>query len=152
MKAFQIRFASLLIVLGLVYACEKDRKTRECTVEASRPCAIDSNEVNIRVANQTGFPVCDFKLDFNLDTSMVIGGILAGDTTCYFTVDKALLSPGLDFRIGAGLFSLTKGTNGATMENDSAFITYDLFITQRLDTVKNELIYETFSVPTVIKF
>jgi hypothetical protein len=152
MKAIQrTLFLSSLLVLVL-YSCTKDRKTRGCEVDQSHlVCKIDTDLVSIRVTNQTGFPICDFEIEYKKDSFITVGAIPERDSICFITVDSAMYSPGMTFKVGTTDFTVLLGSGGTTLIGDSnTVITYDIELKQRFDTTRQVIYYEPSSFPIIV--
>jgi len=139
MKAIQTYFwASALLIVALI-GCEKEKKDRSCE-EGVVPCVVDSSKVNIRIRNFTGYPICDLRMDYSRDDSLIWGAIGRGDSTCFVAVDSSIDSPFIQYNVGTEGVIASFGQFGSNYYRDAkTFITYDLYADQYIDTAQSDL-------------
>jgi hypothetical protein len=152
MKAIQRTFILSGLTALVLFACTKDRHTRGCEDTVNLPCNVDTNRVSIRVTNQTGFPICDFSLEFNKDSILQIGTLSEGDSICYFAVDSTVYAPGMKFKVGTTDFKVLFGSGGTSyFDSKNSLVTYDIEMKQRIDTATFKPYYIPSSRPIVIQ-
>ncbi len=91
--------------LGLL-SCDKEYVTRTCEKESQVECGFDSNMVNVRVANYSGYPLCDFEVVYrdNDQTVYDYGTLDVGETSCYTKMDFTKIYPEITFNLGSGTY------------------------------------------------
>ena len=130
-------WASALLIAALI-GCTKEKKDRTCE-EGVVPCAVDSSKVNIRIRNFTGYPICDLRMDYSKDDSLIWGAIASGDSTCFVAVDSSIDSPFIQYNVGTEEVISSFGQWGSNYYRDAkTFITYDLYADQYIDTGQSD--------------
>ena len=103
-----LRIALILAItasLGLL-SCDKEYTDRTCEKESQVECGFDSNMVNVRVANYTGYPLCDFKVVYRGDDQTIYdyGTLHVGESSCYTKLDFTKIYPEVTFTLGTGSY------------------------------------------------
>ena len=98
---------ALVVSFGLI-SCEKEYRERICETPSQVEYGSDSNVVNVRVINLTGYPLCNFTVLYRTDIDRPYNyGTLDKDETTPFTrIEFVKAFPVVDFDLGTGHFTL----------------------------------------------
>ena len=94
--------------LILMYSCSREYPTRICESPSSIPCGVDSNGVNVRIINISGYPLCDFEVVYETNTGFVYkyGRLDPGTVSCYTVVNEPKVFPYVTFTLGNGKYKI----------------------------------------------
>ena len=67
---------------------EKNGSSQNCPDEIEYPCDHRLNTINIKIANDTAFDICDFSIKENEGREVYLGKIPSGKATCHFSFDN----------------------------------------------------------------
>lgn len=93
-----------LLIFGLWACTESTEYSRACESDVEIGCKTDTNLVNVRVANWTGYPICDLNIKYAIDVDIDYGSLDPFDTTCYVAMVKAQTFPEVMYTIGEGVY------------------------------------------------
>jgi len=133
---------AIVASLGLS-SCEKDFEVRSCDTPSQIECGFDSNKVNVRIANLTGYPLCDFNVVYRTDTKDIYdyGTVLKGEYTCYIEMDFVKLYPEVTFTLGTGSYTIPDSLifnekYSLLKQTSPGFFTFFIQIPYSLDSLK----------------
>ncbi|MEQ8324529.1 MAG: hypothetical protein RIC15_11965 [Vicingaceae bacterium] len=144
MKKFRASLTSTAICAMLVFAgCAKDYPSKLCESNEDNPCNVDSNAINVRLINISGYPLCDVKVVYELNTGEVInyGRLDVDEQSCYAVFDAPKVYPRVTFTLGTGDFKIkdTLITDTLPYNNqklsDPGFYSYELFVEGELNSL-----------------
>ena len=100
-------FIALVVSFGLV-SCAKEYQDRICETPSQVEYGFDSNVVNVRVINLTGYPLCNFTVLYrtDIDRPYNYGTLEKDDTTPFAKIEFVKSFPIVDFDLGTGHFTI----------------------------------------------
>ena len=106
-------FRLLLLPVGIyallfVFSCKREYPDRVCESSSNIPCGVDSNAINVRVINISGYPLCDFTViwETNKGQQYKYGRLEDGEISCYTIVDAPKAFPYVTFNLGTGHYRI----------------------------------------------
>ncbi len=140
-----LRIALIIAItasLGL-FSCQKEYIDRTCDRTSQVECGFDSNSVNVRVANFTGYPLCDFNIIYKSNDKKIYdyGTLKVGETSCYTKVEFTNIFPEVTFNLGTGSYVIPDTLMSDPKYNSlkmtsSGFYTFYVQIPHSLDSLK----------------
>ena len=103
--------ASLIIAIVVSFgltSCEKEYRERICETPSLVEYGFDSNMVNIRVINLTGYPLCNFNVLYrtDIDRPYNYGTLHKEETTPFTRIEFVKAFPIVEFDLGTGHFTI----------------------------------------------
>jgi len=140
-----LRIAWIFAIVGSigVFSCKKEFVDRSCEKASQVECGFDSNSVNVRVANFTGYPLCDFNVIYKSNDKEIYdyGTLHVGETSCYTKVSFTNIYPEVTFTLGTGSYVvpdslLLDGEYNTLKQTSPGFYTFLIQIPHSLDSQK----------------
>lgn len=134
-------FIAVASALGVI-SCKKDYPSRYCDTPSQVVCEVDTSIVNVRVINKTGYPLCNFRVKYQTNTTDTLryGTLDVEEISCYTKLTDTKVFPRLFCDLGTGHFkipdSLTQNGfiyNGL-IEDNPGFYTFYVFLGGPLDS------------------
>ena len=93
---------SLVIASVVLISCSREYPEEVCESPENVKCGFDSLAINVRVKNQSGYPLCDVKIKYELDTAYIVqyGRMDVNDISCYSMYSDPKYFPYVTFTLG----------------------------------------------------
>ena len=100
-------FIALVATFGFI-SCKKEYQTRVCETPSQVEYGSDSNVVNVRVINLTGYPLCNFTVLYrtDIDRPYLYGTLHKDETTPFTRIEFVKAFPIVEFDLGLGHFTI----------------------------------------------
>lgn len=103
-KNFTILVAIVSIVL---ISCTREYSTNICESPYTVACGFDSTAINVRVINESGYPLCDVALKYDLGGEFIqYGRMDVDEISCYSMYPETKLFPHLTFNLGTQSYKI----------------------------------------------
>ena len=134
---------SIAIASIALISCTREYPTEVCESPYTVLCGFDSAAINVRVINESGYPLCDVALKYELGDQIVqYGRMDVGDISCYSMYDDPKFFPHLTFTLGTSTYAIRDTLKSDTLPynnmkiEDPGFYTFFISISDSLTSGK----------------
>ena len=130
-KNLTFLFASLAIASIALFSCTREYPVEVCESTPNVICGFDSVAINIRVINESGYPLCDVKMKYELDSAQIVeyGRMAINDVSCYSMYSDPKFYPYQTFTLGTASYEIKDTLKADTLPYNNKKIEFTGFYT-----------------------